>query len=176
MTGMLARGFAPSVAPLTRSKRRAHARARIVRTRAFSLVPKTPKDAIARHRAVLLPLFTLGAALHAPDLLGRGIVSHACDATSFATLTPFGRGVTALWVFGGGATAAALASGTVWADVGVLTIALVEIASGTAFSEAIAPVEMPTPIVIAQCVNVAAVVGFRSWERVEADSTGAEAR
>ena len=138
----------------------------------FSLLPANAADGLNRYRLVLGPLFALGGALHVPDLFGAGLIARACEATSFDGMPTFARGITALWALGGPATAAGMFAGARWADVGVVVIASTEIIAGVDFTEAIAPVEIPGPIVAAQCVNLAALVALRAWETAEAKASG----
>jgi len=134
----------------------------------FSLLPANAADGLNRYRLVLGPLFALGGALHVPDLFGAGLIARACEATSFDGMPTFARGITALWALGGPATAAGMFAGARWADVGVVVIASTEIIAGVDFTAVIAPVEIPGPIVAAQCVNLAALIALRAWETAEA--------
>ena len=133
----------------------------------FSIVPADAEDGLRRYRAVLAPLFLAGGFLHVPDLFGAGPISGAFDASSLGELSPGARALTALWAVGGPAAAAGLATGSVVGDVGVTCVASAEIIVGLDFPSAIAPAEIPGPIVAAQTVNLASLVGLRAWQTAE---------
>ena len=132
-----------------------------------SIVPADAEDGLRRYRAVLAPLFLAGGFLHVPDLFGVGPISGAFDASSLGELSPGARALTALWAVGGPAAAAGLATGSVVGDVGVTCVASAEIIVGLDFPSAIAPAEIPGPIVAAQMVNLASLVGLRAWQTAE---------
>ncbi len=133
----------------------------------FSIVPADAEDGLRRYRAVLAPLFLAGGFLHVPDLFGAGPISGAFDASSLGELSPGARALTALWAVGGPAAAAGLATGSVVGDFGVTCVASAEIIVGLDFPSAIAPAEIPGPIVAAQTVNLASLVGLRAWQTAE---------
>jgi len=133
----------------------------------FSILPADAEDGLRRYRAVLAPLFLAGGFLHIPDLFGVGPISGAFDASSLSELSPGARALTALWAVGGPAAAAGLATGSFVGDVAVTCVASAEIIVGIDFPGAIAPAEIPGPIVAAQIVNVTSLVGLRAWQTAE---------
>lgn len=133
----------------------------------FSILPADAEDGLRRYRAVLAPLFLAGGFLHIPDLFGVGPISGAFDASSLRELSPGARALTALWAVGGPAAAAGLATGSFVGDVAVTCVASAEIIVGIDFPGAIAPAEIPGPIVAAQIVNVTSLVGLRAWQTAE---------
>ena len=133
----------------------------------FSILPADAEDGLRRYRAVLAPLFLAGGFLHIPDLFGVGPISGAFDASSLRELSPGARALTALWAVGGPAAAAGLATGSFVGDVAVTCVASAEIIVGIDFPGAIAPAEIPGPIVAAQIVNLASLVGLRAWQTAE---------
>jgi hypothetical protein len=132
-----------------------------------SILPADAEDGLRRYRAVLAPLFLAGGFLHVPDLFGVGPIAGAFDASSLSELSPGARALTALWAVGGPAAAAGLAMGSFVGDVAVTCVASAEIIVGIDFPGAIAPAEIPGPIVAAQMVNLASLVGLRAWQTAE---------
>jgi len=132
-----------------------------------SILPADAEDGLRRYRAVLAPLFLAGGFLHVPDLFGVGPIAGAFDASSLGELSPGARALTALWAVGGPAAAAGLAMGSFVGDVAVTCVASAEIIVGIDFPGAIAPAEIPGPIVAAQIVNLASLVGLRAWQTAE---------
>jgi len=132
-----------------------------------SILPADAEDGLRRYRAVLAPLFLAGGFLHVPDLFGVGPIAGAFDASSLSELSPGARALTALWAVGGPAAAAGLAMGSFVGDVAVTCVASAEIIVGIDFPGAIAPAEIPGPIVAAQIVNLASLVGLRAWQTAE---------
>jgi len=132
-----------------------------------SILPADAEDGLRRYRAVLAPLFLAGGFLHVPDLFGVGPIAGAFDASSLGELSPGARALTALWAVGGPAAAAGLAMGSFVGDVAVTCVASAEIIVGIDFPDAIAPAEIPGPIVAAQIVNLASLVGLRAWQTAE---------
>jgi hypothetical protein len=132
-----------------------------------SILPADAEDGLRRYRAVLAPLFLAGGFLHVPDLFGVGPIAGAFDASSLGELSPGARALTALWAVGGPAAAAGLAMGSFVGDVAVTCVASAEIIVGIDFPGAIAPAEIPGPIVAAQMVNLASLVGLRAWQTAE---------
>ena len=168
------------VSPRRTHSRRASSRLRAVEgddsqsastSESFSLVPKDASDGLSRYRAVLGPLFFAGGALHVPDLFGSGVISSACGVDAFSDLSTPLQALTALWAFGGPATALGLANASFVGDVGVTVIASTEIILGIDFPDLIAPAELPTPIVAAQIVNLCSLVALRAWETSSSSSS-----
>lgn len=133
----------------------------------FSLVPRDAEDGLSRYRAVLAPLFFAGGALHAPDVFGAGPISHVCDVNAFADLSAPLQALTLLWACGGPVAAVGLLRASFIGDVAVTAIASAEIIIGVDFPSAIAPAEIPAPILCAQVINLSSLIALRSWETYE---------
>ena len=132
----------------------------------LTLLPKDSADALYRYRKVMSVLFALGGALHVPDVFGAGPLANANNVDSFQQLPLLAKLVTVLWSVGGPATALLASQNAPIADFMVSFVASCEIIVGVDFNEGFG-VEIPSPIVFAQCVNVASAVGLRLWEKRE---------
>ena len=132
----------------------------------LTLLPKDSADALYRYRKVMSVLFALGGALHVPDVFGAGPLANANNVDSFQQLPLLAKLVTVLWSVGGPATALSASQNAPIADFMVSFVASCEIIVGVDFNEGFG-VEIPAPIVFAQCVNVASAVGLRLWEKKE---------
>ena len=135
-------------------------------TSSLTLLPKDSADALYRYRKVMSVLFALGGALHVPDVFGAGPLANANNVDSFQQLPLLAKLVTVLWSVGGPATALLASQNAPIADFMVSFVASCEIIVGVDFNEGFG-VEIPAPIVFAQCVNVASAVGLRLWEKRE---------
>ena len=134
----------------------------------FSIVPADAEDGLRRYRAVLAPLPRRWVPPRSRSLRRRSDLRRLRRVVA-GRAVPGARALTALWAVGGPAAAAGLATGSVVGDVGVTCVASAEIIVGLDFPSAIAPAEIPGPIVAAQTVNLASLVGLRAWQtdRVE---------
>ena len=132
----------------------------------LTLLPKDSADALYRYRKVMSVLFAVGGALHVPDVFGAGPLANANNVDSFQQLPLLAKLVTVLWSVGGPATALSASQNAPIADFMVSFVASCEIIVGVDFNEGFG-VEIPAPIVFAQCVNVASAVGLRLWEKKE---------
>lgn len=132
----------------------------------LTLLPKDSADALYRYRKVMSVLFALGGALHVPDVFGAGPLANANNVDSFQQLPLLAKLVTVLWSVGGPATALSASQNAPIADFMVSFVASCEIIVGVDFNEGFG-VEIPAPIVFAQCLNVASAVGLRLWEKKE---------
>ena len=143
-----------------------HRRRRRTRVAPFPSCPSTPRTVYVA-TAPSSPLSSSPVGSSTFQISSAPVRSPAPSTRRRWASCPRARGAAALWAVGGPAAAAGLATGSVVGDVGVTCVASAEIIVGLDFPSAIAPAEIPGPIVAAQTVNLASLVGLRAWQTAE---------